>query len=91
VRKLGHAAVQEHAGAQLMQRELNELWRQIHSKEVVKKRSKRMAKEAVQRSWNLEKVKAAREGRKPSRVQITHKDDSSFRICILSDRIELGN
>lgn len=89
--KLGHAAVQEHAGAQILQRELYELRRQLHIKEVIKKRSKRMAKENVQRSWDLEQVKAAREGRQPSRVRITHRDDDSLRICILSDRIELDN
>jgi DDE superfamily endonuclease len=91
VRKLGHAAVQEHAGAQILQQELHELRKQLHSKEVIKKRSKRLAKEAVQRSWDLEQIKAAREGRRPSRVRITHRDDNSLRICILSDKTELGN
>jgi hypothetical protein len=42
-----------------MQQELNELRRQIYSKKVVKKRLKRIIKEAVQRSWNLEQIKAA--------------------------------
>ncbi|ERF76577.1 hypothetical protein EPUS_05850 [Endocarpon pusillum Z07020] len=87
VRKLSHAALQEHAGAQLLQNELNDVRRQLHHQEL-KKRSKRMAKENVQRSWNLEQVKAAREGRPPSRVQITRRTENSLRIVILSDKLE---
>jgi hypothetical protein len=87
VRKLGHAAIQEHTGAQLLQNELNNVRKQIHHQEV-KKRLKRMLKERVQRSWNLEEVRAAKEGRAPSRVQITHRSEDSLRIRILSDRLK---
>ncbi|ERF76576.1 hypothetical protein EPUS_05849 [Endocarpon pusillum Z07020] len=87
VRKLSHAAIQEHAGAQLLQNELNNVRKQLHHQEV-QKRSKRMVKERVQRSWNLEEVRAAKEGRAPSRVQITHRSEDSLRIRILSDRLK---
>jgi hypothetical protein len=60
--KLGHAAIQEHTGAQILQTELREIRRQAIEQEI-KKRSKRLRKEAVQRSWDLEQVRAAREGR----------------------------
>jgi hypothetical protein len=65
--------------------------REIRKKAVeqeVKKRSKRLRKEAVQRSWDLEQVRAAREGRAPSRVRITHRSEGSLRIVILSERLE---
>ncbi len=87
VRKLSHAAIQEYTGAQLLQNELNDVRGQIHHQEV-KKRSKRMSKDNVQRSWNLEEVRAAKEGREPSRVQITHRSEDSLRIRILSDKLE---
>ena len=87
LRKLRHTVLQDHAGAQLLRHEANELRHQLHHQEL-KKRSKRLQKEAVQRSWNLEQVKAAREGRAPSRVHITHRSEDSLRIVILSDKLE---
>jgi hypothetical protein len=87
VRKLGHAAIQEHTGAQILRTELREIRKQAVDQEI-RKRSKRLRKEAVQRSWDLEQVRAAREGRAPSRVRITHRSDDSLRIVILSDRLE---
>ena len=80
VRKLGHGAIQEYTGAQLLQRELRQLRQQATSQEI-QKRSKRLRNEAVQRSWDLEQVKAAREGRPPSRVSITRRTANSL-ICV---------
>jgi hypothetical protein len=49
VRKLGHAAIQEHTGAQLLRTELREIRKQAISQEI-RKRSKRLRNDAVQRS-----------------------------------------
>ncbi|KAF7506904.1 hypothetical protein GJ744_011145 [Endocarpon pusillum] len=87
VRKLVHAGLQERAGAQALRTELQGYRKQAQDEEV-QKRSKRLRKEAVQRSWDLEQVKAAREGRQPSRVRITHRGPDSLRICILSDKLK---
>jgi hypothetical protein len=76
VRKLGHAIIQEHTGAQILRTELREIRKQATDQEI-RKRSKRLRKEAVQRSGDLEQVRAAREGRAPSRVRITHRSDDS--------------
>jgi DDE superfamily endonuclease/Tc5 transposase DNA-binding domain len=87
VRKLGHAAIQEHTGAQILRTELRDIRKQAIEQEL-RKRSKRLRKEAVQRSWDLEQVRAAREGRAPSRVRITHRSEDSLRIVILSHKLE---
>jgi hypothetical protein len=87
VRKLGNAAIQEHTGAQILRTELRDIRKQAIEQEL-RKRSKRLRREAVQRSWDLEQVRAAREGRAPSRVRITHRSEDSLRIYILSDKLE---
>ncbi|KAF7511806.1 hypothetical protein GJ744_003537 [Endocarpon pusillum] len=87
IRKLVHAALQERTGAQALRTELQGYRKEALYEEVTK-RSKRLRKEAVQRSWDLEQVKAAREGRQPSRVRITHRAPDSLRICILSDKLK---
>ena len=87
IRKLGHAAIQEHTGAQILRTELREIRKQAVDQEI-RKRSKRLRREAVQRSWDLEQVRAAREGREPSKVRITHRSEDSLRIVILSERLE---
>jgi DDE superfamily endonuclease len=87
VRKLGHAAIQERTGAQMLRTELRDIRKQAIEQEL-HKRSQRLRKEAVQRSWDLEQVRAAREGRAPSRVRITHRSEDSLRIVILSDKLE---
>jgi hypothetical protein len=61
IEKLGHAAVQEHSAAQLLQDELKQLREQATITER-SKRSKRIEKEQNQRSWNLEQIKKSREG-----------------------------
>jgi hypothetical protein len=71
----------------MLQTELRDIRKQAIEQEL-RKRSKRMQKEAVQRSWDLEQVRAAREGRAPSRVRITHRSEDSLRIVILSDKLE---
>jgi hypothetical protein len=87
VRKLDHAAVQEHTGAQLLRQELREVRGQAVDREV-RKRSKRLRREAVQRSWDFEQVKASREGRASSRVRITHRSQDSLRLVILSEKLD---
>ena len=87
VRKLTHAAMQEYTANQTLRIEVRGLRKRTIDEEV-SKRSRRLRKERVQRSWDLEQVQAAREGRPPSRVRITHRTPNSLRICILSDKLE---
>jgi DDE superfamily endonuclease len=61
VEKLSHAVIQEHTAAVLLQNELKQL--RDHTVDTERnKRSKRIRKEVNQRSWDLEQIKAAREG-----------------------------
>ncbi|ERF69214.1 hypothetical protein EPUS_02181 [Endocarpon pusillum Z07020] len=76
VRKLGHSAIQEHTGAQLLRTQLREL-RQLALKQELTKRSKRIQKETKQRSWNLEQVRAALA---PKKVHFVRKEGGEKRI-----------
>ena len=85
--KLTHVAMQEYTDVQTLRMKIQGLRKKTIDEEI-QKRSKRLRKENVQRSWNLEQVEAAREGRPPSRVRITYRSPNSLRLCILSDKLE---
>ncbi|KAF7505155.1 hypothetical protein GJ744_001221 [Endocarpon pusillum] len=65
IEKLGNATLQEHTASQLLALELKQVRDEaVHVER--NRRSKRLQKEANQRSWNFDQIKAAREGvRKP--------------------------
>ena len=87
VREIANYVIQMQERNQLLREELQEIRKHMLEEEVVES-SKRLRKEVVQCSWDLEQVSAAREGRRPSRVRITQRSDDSFRICVLSERLD---
>ena len=88
VDKLGHATIQEHTGAQLLQGELQQL-RQLSFTVQHNRRSKRLEKDKNQRSWNLEQVRAAREGRNRLKVpRIVKKTKKKLILALPSKNLD---
>lgn len=88
VEKLGNAAIQEYTGSQLLSKEVQQL-RQFSITNERNARSKRLAKEANQRSFNVEQIRKAREGKTKQKVPyIVQKTKKKLVIALPSKTLD---